>query len=265
MTKIKKLYKKTRYKIEANSFLFSELVKRDFVKKYKGTALGMVWSMLSPLLQLLVMRVVFVNFFGRTTPHYTIYLFSGNIVMSYFKESTKHGMRSLYTNASIFSKIKVPKYLFLLSQNVSALINFMLTIVIYFVFVAFDHIAFTPKFLMLLFPIVCLCVFNIGVGMILSALYVFFRDTSYIYDIVLTLVTYVSAVFYTIDRFDQSVQNLFLLNPIFVYIKYFRTIVIDNVVPSLAYHGLCMLYALIAIVIGSVIYKTQNNKFLYYV
>ena len=99
-------------------FLFEELVKRDFKKKYKRTVLGMVWSVLSPLLTLLVMKLVFTQFFGRTTPHYTIYLFCGNLVYSCFNESTSQGMTSLMGNASIFTKVNVPKYLFLSSKNV---------------------------------------------------------------------------------------------------------------------------------------------------
>ena len=105
-------------------FLFEELVKRDFKQKYKRTVLGMAWSILSPLLQLLVMSVVFTQFFGRTQAHYTIYLFCGNPVFNYFKESTSTGMFSLMSNSGIITKVNVPKYMFLLSKNVSSLLNF---------------------------------------------------------------------------------------------------------------------------------------------
>ena len=98
-------------KLKKNQFLFEELVKRDFKKRYARTALGMAWSVFNPLLQLLIMRMVFTFFFGRNTPHYTIYLFSGLIVFNYFSESTREGMTSLVDNASIFTKINVPKYL----------------------------------------------------------------------------------------------------------------------------------------------------------
>ena len=115
-------------------FLFEELVKRDFKKKYKRTVLGMAWSLLSPLLMLLVMKLVFTQFFGRTMEHYTIYLFCGNLVFSYFNESTSQGMTSLVNNAAIFTKVNIPKYLFLFSKNVQTLINFSLTLCIFFVF-----------------------------------------------------------------------------------------------------------------------------------
>lgn len=252
-------------RLKEHGFLFSELVKRDFKKKYKGTFLGMIWSVLSPLMMLLVMSLVFTNFFGRSTPHYTIYLFCGNIVFSYFSESTSGGMGSLLGNASIFTKINVPKYLFLFSKNVQTLINFALTVVVFFIFCIIDGITFTFAFFLLLFPIICLVIFNLGVGLILSAMFVFFRDIQYLWSIFTTLLMYMSAIFYTVDSFSPAVQKLFLLNPLYVYIKYFRLIVIDNAIPSLQYHLLGLGYALAAFGIGALIYKKKNHKFLYYV
>lgn len=253
------------YQWKKYSFLFEELVSRDFKQKYKRTVLGMVWSVLSPLLTLLVMSLVFTHFFGRNTPHYTIYMFCGNLVYSYFKESTNQGMRSLMDNSGIFTKVNIPKYLFLLSRNVSSLINFGLTLIVFFFFCLLDNIVFHWNFFMLLYPIVCLLIFNIGIGLILSALFVFFRDTTYLYDIFTLMIMYFSAIFYTIDSFPQNIQRLFLCNPIYVYAHYFRVIVIDGNVPSLNFHLLCAFYALVAAIIGGLVYKKNNQRFLYYV
>ncbi len=251
-------------KSKNNAFLFSELVKRDFNEKYKRTALGMGWSVLSPLLTLLVMRVVFTQFFGRTTEHYTTYLFCGNLIMSYYREATTNGMNSLLMNAQIILKVNTPKYLFILSKNVSALMNFGLTLIVFFLFCYLDKITFTPKMFLLIYPVFWLLVLNIGVGMILSALYVFFRDMTYLYNVFLTLLMYLSAIFYTLDSYSPRVQRLFLLNPVYVLIKYFRLIVIDAEVPSLAFHLLCAVYGLIALAVGSFVYKKYNHEFVYY-
>lgn len=252
-------------KIKQYSFLFEELVKRDFKKKYKRTVLGMGWSLLSPLLTLLVMKLVFTQFFGRNTPHYTIYIFCGNLVWAYFSEATKSGMQALMENAKIFTKVNVPKYLFLLSKNVQAFINFLLTLVILFIFVAFDKLAFTWKFICLLYPICMLVLFNIGVGFILSSLFVFFRDTQYLYDVFLRLLMYMSAIFYTIDKYDSMVQNLFLLNPVYLFIRYFRKIVIEATIPTVWFHLLMLADVVIVLGLGCWMYKRYNTKFLYYV
>lgn len=251
--------------LKRHQFLLEELVKRDFNKKYKRAVLGVAWSLLAPLLMLLVMKLVFTEFFGRDTPHYLIYLFCGYTIYGYFSEATKGGMSAIMGNAGIFTKVNVPKYLFLLSKNVQAFVNYLLILVIFFVFVAFDGLAFTWKFLLLLYPICGLVLFNIGVGMILSALYVFFRDIKYLYDVLLRVILYLSAIFYNVERYPADVQLLFLLNPVYVFISYFRSIVINATVPSLTIHLLILVYTTLALAIGGWMYKKYNHRFLYYV
>ena len=252
-------------KLKQHKFLLEELIKRDFKKKYKRTILGMGWSVLSPLLMLLVMRLVFTHFFGHGTEYYTTYLFCGNLIFSYFSEASSQGMSSLLSNSGIYSKVNVPKYLFLFSKNVQTLINFGITLVVFFLFCILDGITFTWKFILLLFPVLCLVIFNLGIGLILSAMFVFFKDIQYLWSIFTQLLMYMSAIFYTVDSFPEVAQRLFLLNPIYVYIKYFRLIVIDGQIPSLQYHLLALGYALLAFGIGALIYKKKNHKFLYYI
>ncbi len=252
-------------KLAGYQFLFEELVKRDFKKKYKRTVLGMAWSVLSPLLNLLVMRLVFTQFFGRHTAHYTTYLFCGNLVFSYFNESTGQGMTSLRENAGIFTKVNVPKYLFLFSKNVQTLINFGLTLCVFFVFCVLDNITFTWKLICLSYPICCLVLFNIGVGLILSALFVFFRDIQYLWSVFTMLLMYMSAIFYTIDGYEPMIQNLFLLNPVYLFIRYFRKIVIEATIPTIWFHLLMAADVVIVLGTGCWMYKKYNTKFLYYV
>lgn len=251
--------------LKKKQFLFEELAKRDFKQKYKRTMLGMVWSILNPLLTLLVMRLIFTRFYGRDTPFYTTYLFAGNLIFSYYKEATSGGMSALMSNAHIFTKINVPKFIFVLTKNISAVINFGLTLIVFFVFAAIDGVTFHVRFFAILYPVLTMTLFNIGIGMILSALFVFFRDIQYIYDVFSLLLMYLSAIFYFVDKYPVEVQRLFLLNPIYCNIKYIRVVVIEGNLPSLAFHGLLMLYAVLALAIGALIYKTQNTKFLYYV
>lgn len=252
-------------KLLRHRFLFEELVKRDFKKKYKRTVLGMVWSILSPLLQLAVMTLVFSQFFGRNTPHYMIYIFCGNLVFSYFRDATNGGMGTIIGNAGIFTKVNVPKYLFLLSRNIQALINFGLILVVFFLFVALDGLPFTWKYFCLLYPICGLILFNIGTGMILSAFFVFFRDIQYLYDVFTMLLMYMSAIFYTIDSYPQTTQDLFLLNPVYLFISYFRQIVIDGVIPPGWFHLLIAVWTVAILSLGCWMYKKYNTRFLYYV
>ena len=251
--------------LQQHQFLFEELVKRDFKKKYKRTVLGMGWSMLMPLLMLLVMRVVFGQFFGRNIDHFTTYLFCGNLLFCWFSESTNSGMRSLYGNAAIFTKVNVPKYLFLFAGNVQTLINFALTLVVFFFFCWMDDVAFTWRFVLLLYPILTMLLFNVGIGLILSALFIFFRDIDYLWGVFLQFLMYGSAIFYKIDNFSPDMQFVFVCNPVYRHIAYFREIVLSGAVPSLATHLTLLGFAVVSVTLGMFMYKRYNTRFLYYV
>lgn len=246
-------------------FLFEELVKRDFKKKYKRTILGMGWSMLMPLLTLLVMKVIFEQFFGRNIEHFTTYLFCGTLLFAWFSESTNHGMRSLYGNAAIFTKVNVPKYLFLFAGSVQTVINFVLTLFVFFFFCWMDDITFTWKFLLLVYPILTMLLFSMGIGLILSALFIFFRDIDYLWGVFLQLLMYGSAIFYKIDNFPSNMQMVFACNPVYRHIAYFREIVLNGVVPSWQTHLALAGFAIAALLVGMFMYKRYNTRFLYYV
>jgi ABC-2 type transport system permease protein len=247
------------------SFLFSELVKRDFKKKYKSTYLGMLWSLLSPLMTLLVMSLLFSGLFGESTPHYIIYLFCGNICFSYFSDATGGGMGALLSNSEIFSKIDIPKPIFVLSRSVTSFINFALTLAVFFIFCIFDKISFGLHFLALLDPTLMLTMFNLGIALVLSALFILFRDLQYLWSVVSLLIMYMSAIFYTTDSFGEAAKGLFYLNPIYTYITYFREVVILSKVPDGALHALCLIYAAAALGAGISVYKKLNYKFVYYI
>ena len=138
-------------------------------------------------------------------------------------------------------------------------------LVVFFIFCIWDGITFTWKFILLLYPIVSLLLFNIGVGLILSALFVFFRDIQYLWGVFTQLLMYMSAIFYSIDSYSQTAQYLFLLNPVYLHIRYFRKIVIDGTIPSVWFHLLMIADVAIVLGIGCWMYKKYNTRFLYYV
>ena len=251
--------------LRKHQFLFEELVKRDFKKKYKGTLLGIGWSVLQPLLMLLVLKLVFEQFFGRTVPHYTTYLFCGQLLFHYFSESVGHGMKCLVSEAGIYGKVRIPKYIFLFAKNAQTFVNFLIILAVFFFFCALDHIAFTWKFLLLVYPILTLTLFNIGLGLILSALFVFFRDMDYLWKVFTRLLFYGSAIMYPITNFSPETQRAFFINPIYMHIAYFRQITINGTIPDLYGHLFILGCALAAFLLGAVIYRKCNNRFLYYI
>ncbi len=251
-------------RVSQRFFLFKQLVHRDFTGRYKRAFFGVLWSILSPMFMFAVQAIVFTQVFGRKTEHYISYLVIGNVVFHYFSDAASSGMFSVSSNGGIISKINVPKWIFLLSKNVSCIINFGLTLIIMFVIAAIDGIQFHLSLFTLLYPIIWISIFNIGIGMILSTLHVFFRDIQYFWGIITQVMVYFSAVFYRVDIFSDTAKVLFYLNPVYTYISYFRSVIIDNAVPDLRLHLLCAGYAVEMLLIGILVYKKNSSRFVYY-
>ena len=251
------------WNFEQKKFLLKQLIHRDFKSRYKRAALGVLWSMLSPLLFFAAQAIIFSFLFDRGE-HYISYLITGNIVYHYFTDGTTNTMFSLQANGGIISKIKVDKDIFLVSRSVSCFINFLLTLIIMFTIIAIDRTAFHWKFFLLIYPIVCMFFMIMGIGYLLSTLFVLFKDTQYLYSLFTRVLMYFSAIFYHIERFPENLRNLFYFNPVYCYIDYFRTIIIENTYPSLLVHGLCIGFAVLFMVIGKLVYKLNDEKFAYY-
>lgn len=251
-------------KIKQNRFLFEELTKRDFKKKYKRTMLGILWSVISPFLTFLIQYFVFGHIFHRLDSGFVVYLLTGTLIFSFFNNATTAGMFAMYSNGSILSKVNVPKSLFVLSSNSAATFNFFLTLIVYFGFMLACGVNFGPHLLLMIYPILCLIIFNIGVSYVLSALFVFFRDIQYLYHIFTMLLSYLSAIFYEIKAFPEQLHILFYMNPIYEYISYTRELVIQSSVPSLQHHLVCLAFSLGMLGIGLLVHKKTEQKFVYY-
>lgn len=266
-TFMKKKTKKKKKDLTLNDntkFLLEQLIRRDFTKRYKRTVLGFAWSILSPLMLYMVMNFVFSYVFSHSTPHYSVFLFSGYVQYQYFSSCTSGVMRTLVTNSSIFSKVNVEKILFVISENVSYLITYFCMLLIYFLFVAMEHLPFTWKFLWLIVPVVYLVLFTFAVGLIISILYVYLRDMRYLWPVVMRITIYGSGIFYNPATFPDSVQWLFWFNPLYLSIYFFRSVVINGVVPGPGLFGLMAIALVLFICIAVLLYqKTKKSMYLY--
>ena len=190
---------------------------------------------------------------------------SGQVLFNFMNISTHQALGAITGNAALLKKTYLPKYVFTVSKITSGLIDCIFSFGALLIVMLFTKGHFS--WYLLLFPIVVaqLYVFNIGLGMLLSAANVFFRDIQYLWSIFSQLLMYMSAIFYTTSSYSPLVQNLFYLNPVYTYITYFRQVVIDGLVPSVGLHALVIGYAVAAFAIGALIYKKKNHEFLYYV
>lgn len=244
-------------------FLLRLLVSRDFKTRYKRSTLGILWSLLGPLANIAAQAVVFSFFFNRGE-HYISYLVVGNIVFNLFSDITTNGMFAISANAGILSSIKVNKYLFLLSKSYSCAINFLITAAIMFGVAAVDGVAFHWNFLLLLYPAVCLFLFSIGVALVLCVLYIFFKDTQYIYGVFMTILRYFSALFYYVEAFPESVRNYFYLNPVYCYMYYFRSVILYNEIPAAWLQIWVAVLPILALAFGVLVFRANEKKFIFY-
>ena len=217
-------FKNVMINLKKYSFLLQQLVSRDFKVKYKRSVLGIVWSLLYPILTMVVMAIVFSNVFKFSTPgvSYLAYLLSGLIMFNYFSEASNLSMSSVVGNFGLLNKIYIPKYIFPLSKCLFVGINFLLTLVPLYIVLFATGTGVNWYHLFLPYSYLCLFMFTLGMGFILSAVSVFLRDMFYIYGIIIMMWTYLTPIMYDINLISANLQPWLKLNPLYHYINFAR-------------------------------------------
>jgi len=245
--------------------LFLELVAKDIKLKYRNSYLGILWSMLSPVLMMVVLCVVFMALFKSEIPNFPVYVLIGRIIYQFFSEATNFAMDSIYVNGQLIKKIYVPKYFFPLSRVCSSFITTMVGLIPLVILMAATGIHFKWVHLLFVVPLLYLLFISAGIGLLLSALYVFFRDMKHLYSIVLLVIMYMTPIFYPVSILPEKLMPLFILNPLFTIVEMFRDIVMYGVLPSAGDHAILFFYMILYCTAGLyVFYKTQD-KFIYHI
>lgn len=262
-------------------YLLKELVSKNIKLQYRDSFLGMFWTFLQPLLNMIVLSIVFMNLFGRDSSkvvNYPVYLLSGRLLFEFFTTSTKRAMRSIRGHASIIKKVYVPKYIYPLSNVLSTFVTSLISLLVLVFVIAFFNITnnhpidITWNVLFSIVPILILFVFSLGVGMILATLNVFFKDVENIYDVFTTLLFYLTPIVYTADKlgFDAgSWQSVAIkLNPLYGIIGMFRAAVIwgndFSAHWSMNQMYYCIAVAILCLAVGfAMFYKTQDKFILH--
>ena len=250
------------------NFLLKQLVSRDFKVKYKRSVLGVLWSLLYPLLTMAVMALVFTNVFKFTTPgvNYLAYLMSGLVIFNYFSEATNLAMSSVVANFSLINKVYMPKYIFPVSKCVFVGINFLLSLIPLYVVLLATGTGVNLYHLLLPYAYICLFFFTVGFGLILSTIAVFLRDMFYIYSVILSLWTYMTPIMYDIAIIEgTALQFIFKCNPLYWIIYFARRIILYNTIPEINTWIYCMVFALSFLLLGILIFRKCQDKFIYYV
>ena len=241
------------------------LAKNQISLKYRKSYLGLIWSLLNPLLTMLVLTMIFSSIFKNQIENFPIYLMCGRLIYEYNAESTKTAMDSIVSNSSLLKKIYIPKYVFPLSNSVAALVNMAFSLIALVIVMLFTQVQLKWTMLLFWLPMLYVFVFSTGLGLILATINVFFRDMKHLYSVVLTLWMYMTPLFYPIEAVGSTVQKIIMLNPLYYYVKMMRGLILDGTLPSLSDNLLCAGIGIAAILIGVFVFKKKQDKFILYI
>ena len=241
-------------------FVIRELTSREIKRKYARSSLGIIWSVLNPLLMMVVMSLIFSTMFKRSIENFPIYYLTGQTIWGLFSGATNSAMTALVDNKTLLIKAKLPKHTFILSRVYTALVNFGYTCIAYILMLAIFRIKFSLT--MLLFPIGILfgLLLSIGIGYLLATEYVFFADIKYLYGIFLTLLMYLSAIFYPVDNLPETVQKVVNMNPVYLVILFSRKCVMYGTVPEAWIWIRLAVWSIVSIAAGMIVFRIQENK-----
>ena len=251
---------------DRNWFTLTSLISRDFKLKYRRSVLGVVWSVLNPLLMMCVLAAVF-SFFLRFSDieNYPLYLILGNTLFGVMSDSTSTAMTSIIDSSLLLKKIRIEKMIFPLEKVLFALVNFCFALIAVAAVMIFFQVVPTVNILFLPLLLIYVLLFSAGLSFLLSALAVFFRDVCHLWSVVITAWTYATPLFYPAVILPDWMMAIEQFNPMYYYVTYFRDIVLWGQTPSLEFNLICLAFAVITFAVGFLVFRKLQKRFILYV
>ena len=256
-------------------YLLANLVSKDFKLRYRRSVLGVVWSMLNPLLMMIVMTLVFTNIFRFQFDVYpfAIYLILGQTFYTIFQDGTSGAMSSIIEAAPLIKKVRVQKIIFPTEKVIFSVVNFCFSLIAVAAVLVFFGMVPHWQILLVPFLTVLLALFTLGVGYLLAALSVFFRDVMHLWSVLCTVWYYFTPIFWPYDALANNgiswVYSIIQFNPMYHFVSCFRQLMTGSALPSdlgvALEFCLCALFAIITFAVGLLVFKRLEKKFILYV
>lgn len=248
------LFKKYRY-------LLKQLVSRDFKTKYKRSVLGVLWSFLNPVLMTTVQFVVFSKLFSSSIENFVLYLIIGIVCFNFFNECASMCLSSIVINASLITKVYMPKYIYPVSRALSSCVNLLFSLIPIVGIMIVTGSPISKALVLVPIPLICLFIFSLGVGMILSTMMVFFRDTQFLWGVLSTILMYVTPIIYPESILPNKIMWLVKLNPLYHIIKSVRSMIMDGISPEPMEYIIMLGTSFLVLLAGAVIFRKNQDKF----
>lgn len=241
-------------------FILSQMSQREIKRKYARSYLGVVWSVLNPLLSMAVLTMIFSTMFKGSIDNYPLYHLTGLIIWQFFSTASTTSMSALADNRNMLIKVKFKRQGFVLSRVLAAFVNLGYTCIAYVLILFLFHIYPSVEMLFIIPDILCVYLFTRGISCFLSIIYVFFADVKHLYQIFLTLWMYMSAIFYPVERLPEYAQNIIRLNPVYAYIKIARDVMMYGRMPDIYSCVLGVCVAIVVFILGEVFFESNQNS-----
>ncbi|CUX33694.1 ABC transporter permease [Clostridium sp. C105KSO13] len=242
--------------------LLSELVARDIKIKYRRSVLGVLWTLLNPLFMMIILSIVFSNIFKFEVENFPLYVLSGQVIFNFFNDATTNSMTSIISSASLIKKVYVPKYLFVLSRVVSSFINLMAAYTALLLVMIATRVELHWTAFLSFIPLVMVVGFSLGVGLILAALTVKFRDIMHLYSVFTTGLMYLTPVIYPMSILPGKIKLVVLLNPLTNYLIMFRDMMLNAALPSWPSLLTGIVEMVIALILGVYVFYKKQDEFI---
>ena len=250
--------------VQKYRFLIRQLVARDFRTKYKRSILGMFWSFLNPLLMMLVQYFVFSTIFKSDVPNFAAYLIIGTVMFNFFNEACGMALGSIVGNASLITKVYMPKYIYPLTRVMSSMVNLVISLIPLLIVCVITGVEFHKSALLAFFFLICLTVFSLGLGLLLSAAMVFFRDTQFLWGVLSMMWMYATPIFYPETILPEEFKFILQVNPLYHFLKNTRLCILSGISPEPVVYVQCLLLALGALLIGALVFRKAQDRFVLY-
>lgn len=242
--------------------LLGELMARDIKIKYRRSVLGVLWTLLNPLLMMVVLSVVYSNLFKFDIENFSLYLLSGQVMFNFYSDATTSSMNAILGSASLIKKIYVPKYLFVLSRVCSSVINFLAAFLAMILVMLALRVELHYTVFLSFVPVVLLVIFSLGIGLILSAITVKFRDVMHLYSVFVTVIMYLTPVIYPMSILPDWMKIIVKANPLTNYLTMFRDVMLNNMIFSAGDLLIGIVEAIVALVLGLYIFYKNQDTFI---
>lgn len=242
-------------------FLLEEIVKKNFSSKYKDSVLGILWTILSPLLMMALFTIIFSTIFGRSIEYYPVYFLSGWCLFMFFNTAIGSSMDALRSNKNILQRTSAPKYIFVLGAVISEFLNFIIMMILLVAIIIITHAPLhwlTIPFAVI--PIASLFIMLTGLGLILSVACVYYTDIRHLWSVLTMMFMYASAIFYPMEIIPEPFRRYMILNPLYWVINQFRCFVYSGTFPQVSFVLNLVLLSLIILIFGIIIFKKYESN-----